>query len=374
MLYYLFSVWMDAAGPTRIFRYPSFRIPSACLTGLVLTLSFFPPCIRLLRALQGGTTGIRQYTPDNHQKKLGTPTMGGLWLVLAVVLCTLLWADLSNLHVWVVLAVTVGFGAVGLMDDLLKIRWKNSRGLPGRQKLLWQQLILAAVTGAMVLWGGPIDTHLTLPFVAVKWFHWDVGWAYLGVAWLVVLGTSHAVNLTDGLDGLAIGPSIVSATLFAVLAYIGGLVLTANTPQGRVDFNLADYLNIPFIEGSGELAVICAALVGVGIGFLWFNAYPATVFMGDVGALAIGGMLGSVAVLSKNELLSALVHGVFLIEALSVITQVVSFRLTGRRIFRMAPIHHHFELKGWAEPKIIVRFWIVSVVLALVSLISLKLR
>ena len=219
-----------------------------------------------------------------------------------------------------------------------------------------------------------LDTRLSLPFVSTKWFHPELGWFYLPFAFLVVMGTSNALNLTDGLDGLAIGPTIVSSVTFLVLAYLSGLMLNFYIDGSWINLNIPEYLNIPYIEGSGELAVVCAAIAGSGVGFLWFNSFPASVFMGDVGSLALGGALGTIAVLTKNEFLSAIIHGVFLLEALSVITQVVSFKTTGRRVFKMAPIHHHFELKGWAETKIIVRFWIISIVLALLSLVSLKLR
>ena len=381
MFYYLFSLLMDSFGPARVFRYPSFRIPAAALTALTLTLWLFPWFIDRLREHQGGRTQVREDTPDTHKKKHGTPTMGGLFILMVVALCTGLWTDLSNVNVWLVLVVMLGFGAIGFMDDYLKISKKNSKGLPGRRKILWQLgVLLVAVLIVLVVqhvvpqWAVHLDTRVSLPFVGVNRFNWDVGIFYIPFAVLVVLGTSHAVNLTDGLDGLAIGPTIVSAVTFLVLAYAAGLVLTVNSHGTWVDFNVADYLNIPYIEGSGELAVVCAAIAGGGIGFLWFNTFPATVFMGDVGSLALGGALGTIAVLTKNEILSAVVHGVFLMEALSVITQVASYRLTGRRVFKMAPIHHHFELKGWAEPKIIVRFWIISIILALVGMVSLKLR
>ena len=379
MLYHLFTALMDWLGPSRVFQYPSFRIPAAALSALALSLLFFPRFINLLRRLQQGATQVREDVPDRHQVKHGTPTMGGLFILLVVGLCSLLWADLSNPYVWATLAVLFGFGAIGGIDDWRKITRKNSKGLAGRRKLLLQALVLAAVAAG--LWwadggqGQLVDTRLTLPLVPTRAFSPDLGWLYLPVAAWIVVGTSNAVNLTDGLDGLAIGPPIVSAATFTLLAYLAGVVLTTVTPGGvRVDFNVAEYLNLPHNPQAGELAVVCASMVGAGFGFLWYNTFPATIFMGDVGSLALGGTLGTVAVLSKHEVLSALIHGVFLVEALSVIFQVASFKLTGRRIFRMAPIHHHFELKGWAEPKIIVRFWVVSIVLALMSLLTLKLR
>lgn len=382
MLYHLFTYFMKDYGPFRVFQYPSFRIPAAALTALVLTLWLFPRFIDLLRERQGGNTKVREDTPDTHKKKHGTPTMGGLFILITVALSSCLWADLSNVYVWAVLCVLLGFGAIGFADDYLKISKKNSKGLAGRRKLLWQLIVLAAVAvlmGVVQLGLIPeeqlaLDTRLTLPFVSVKWFHPELGWWYLPFAALVIMGTSHAVNLTDGLDGLAIGPTIISSTTFLVLSYAAGLVIKFSVDGQWVDFNVADYLNIPHIQGTGELAVVCAAIAGAGIGFLWYNTFPASVFMGDVGSMALGGALGVIAVLTKNEFLSAIINGVFLMEALSVISQVLSFKLFGRRIFRMAPIHHHFELKGWAEPKIIVRFWIISIILALVALVSLKLR
>ena len=381
MLYDLALAFADVVGPFRVFRYPSFRIPAAALTAMGLTLVFFPRFIAFLRRVQQGANNVRENIPQQHQVKRGTPTMGGLFILVAVLVSSLLWADVRNVFVWAVLWVLLGFGAIGFVDDYRKLKYRNSKGLSGWRKLGWQGLVLGVVV--VLLWAagagalGPrivLDTRLSLPFVAVKWFHPELGWAYVPFAFLVVMGTSHAVNLTDGLDGLAIGPTVVSSLTFLILSYAAGLVLTFSADGAWVDFNVAAYLNIPHIEGTGELAVLCAAMAGAGIGFLWYNTFPASIFMGDVGSLALGGALGSIAVLTKNEVLSAVIHGVFLVEALSVITQVLSFKMTGKRIFRMAPIHHHFELKGWAEPKIIVRFWIVSITLALVGLVSLKLR
>ena len=382
MFYHIFSTLTDAVGPFRIFLYPSFRIPAAALTALVLTLWLFPRFIELLRSQQLGASNVREDTPEGHQVKKGTPTMGGLFILLAVSVSSALWADLTNLYVWSVLIILLGFGAIGFADDYLKLSRKNSKGLAGRYKLLFQLITLSGVT-ALLLAGqsgalGPltavIDTHVTFPFIPLKWLNPDFGWLYIPFAFIVVMGTSNAVNLTDGLDGLAIGPTIVSSVTFLFLAYIAGLVLTFNAGGQWVTFNVAEYLNIPHIPGTSELAVLCAAIAGAGIGFLWYNTYPASVFMGDVGSLALGGALGAIAVLTKNEVLSAVVHGVFFMEIMSVIVQVGSFKLTGRRVFRMAPIHHHFELKNVAEPKIIVRFWISAIILALISLVSLKIR
>jgi phospho-N-acetylmuramoyl-pentapeptide-transferase len=381
MFYWLATWQVHRFGFLNVFRYPSFRIPAAALTALLLFMWLFPRFIERLRRQQSGLSNVREDTPEQHQKKQGTPTMGGLFIVLTVVICTVLWADPANMYVWSVLGVLVGFALIGFVDDYRKIIKRDSKGLAGRWKLLLQLLVLALVSvlfwsSAQGLIGTPVglDTRLSLPFVSTRWFHPELGWLYLPFAFFVVMGTSNALNLTDGLDGLAIGPTIVSSVTFLVLAYLSGLVLKFNVDGSWVDFNIPEYLNIPYIEGSGELAVVCAAIAGAGVGFLWFNTFPASVFMGDVGSLALGGALGAIAVLTKNEFLSAIVHGVFLVEALSVITQVVSFKTTGRRVFKMAPIHHHFELKGWPEPKIIVRFWIMSIVLALLSLVSLKLR
>lgn len=382
MLYHLFTTFADAVGPFRVFRYPSFRVPGATLTALVLSLWLFPRFIAWLRFKQHGVSNVREDTPEQHQKKRGTPTMGGLFILLAVVVSTFLWSDLANVHVWAVMVMTVGFGAIGFIDDYRKVRYRDSKGLAGRKKLLLQFVVFSLMVvliagshhGSVMEGLQAVDTRLSIPFIPVKWFHPDIGWFYLPFAFLVIAGTSHGLNLTDGLDGLAIGPTIVSSLAFLVLSYAGGLVLTFYTKGMWVDFNVAQYLNMPYVEGIGELAVICGAMVGAGVGFLWYNTFPASVFMGDVGSLALGGTLGAIAVLTKNEILSALVHGVFLAEAVSVILQVASFKMTGKRIFKMAPLHHHFELLGWPEPKIIVRFWIISVILALSAIATVKLR
>jgi phospho-N-acetylmuramoyl-pentapeptide-transferase len=380
MLYLLLYPMAQRFTVLNVLRYPSFRIVAAGLTALVLGLLLGPWFIERMRKLQYGHSNVREDTPDGHKSKTGTPSMGGALILLALVAATLLFADLRSRLVWAVLLVTVGFGVVGFADDYLKISRRNSKGLPGKQKLLWQALIVLLVYVAFLTdWkfqldatfpfltvGSFLDTHVTLPFVPTRRFDWNLGWAYVPFMLLVVVGTSNAVNLTDGLDGLAIGPSIVSAVAFLVLSYVAGTTIAG--------FSLASYLGIPPVHGAEEMAVFCAAMAGAGIAFLWFNTYPASMFMGDVGSLALGGALGMLAVLTKNEVVSAVLNGVFLVEAVSVIVQVASFRTTGRRVFRMAPIHHHFELSGLSEPKIIVRFWIASIMLALVALMSLKLR
>jgi phospho-N-acetylmuramoyl-pentapeptide-transferase len=380
MLYLLLYPLASKFSLFNVLRYPSFRIVAAGLTALVLGLIVGPFFIERMREIQYGASNVREDVPEGHRRKAGTPSMGGILLLLCVTVATLLFGDLENRLVWAALLVTLGYGAIGFADDWLKISRRNSKGLAGRRKLVLQIVVLLAVYyGALtnldfrlapsfpwVLVGSYLDTHLTLPFVPTRLFSPDLGWLYLPFMVLVVVGTSNAVNLTDGLDGLAIGPTIVSAMTFLALSYVAGATIAG--------FSLAGYLRIAFIPGAEELGVFCAAIFGAGIAFLWYNTYPASVFMGDVGSLALGGGLGTLAVLTKNEVASAILHGVFLAETVSVILQVWSFRTTGKRIFRMAPIHHHFELKGWAEPKIIVRFWILSIMLALVALMSLKLR
>jgi phospho-N-acetylmuramoyl-pentapeptide-transferase len=380
MLYHLLFPLAGRFGLFNVLRYPSFRIIASGFTALLLGLLLGPIFIERMRVIQYGASNVREDTPEGHQKKVGTPSMGGALILFSLTVATLLFANLTNRYVWTVLVVTLSFGAIGFWDDYLKISKRNSKGLAGRRKLLWQTLILLAVyylflSDLVFRWGPSFpwvrvgsyqDLHLSLPFVPTRYFNPSLGWLYLPFMVLVVLGTSHAVNLTDGLDGLAIGPTIVSASTFLILAYVAGTTIAG--------FSIATYLRIPVIPGSAELGVFCAALIGAGIAFLWYNTYPASVFMGDIGSLAIGGALGTLAVLTKNEVASAILHGVFLTETVSVIVQVASYRATGRRVFMMAPIHHHFELKGWAEPKIIVRFWIIAIMLALVALMSLKLR
>ena len=358
MLYHLLYPLHNEYSVFYIFRYITFRTIYATITALVISFILGPWLIDKLQKLQIGQT-IRKVGPESHFKKEGTPTMGGTLILLAIVLPTLLWTDLSNVYVWVTLLVTVGFGVVGFFDDYRKVKSKSSDGLSAREKML--SLTMIATTAGIILYlYPPFQTTLAIPFF--KGLLPDLGIFYIPFAVLVIVGASNAVNLTDGLDGLAIGPTIIASGTYLLFAYLAG------------NARLSSYLQISSVQGAGELAVLCGAMVGAGLGFLWFNTYPAQVFMGDVGSLSLGGALGTIAVITKQEIVLVIVGGIFVVEALSVIFQVTSFRLCGRRIFRMAPLHHHFELKGWAEPKIIVRFWIISIILALVALSTLKLR
>lgn len=342
-----------------VFRYITFRTIYATLTALILSFLIGPYLIRRLREFQIGQY-IRQEGPQSHLAKQGTPTMGGIMIIFTVVISTLLWANLTNHYVWLILLVMVGFGLIGLVDDYRKVIRKSNKGLSGRSKLVWQ-LAITLFIGFYLYTHHSFDTCLSIPFF--KTIRPDLGWAYIPLAIMVIVGASNAVNLTDGLDGLAIGPTIVAAATYLIFAYLAGHI------------KIASYLQIAYIPGVGETAVFCGALVGAGLGFLWFNTYPAQIFMGDVGSLALGGALGTVAVITKHEILLAIVGGIFVLEALSVIFQVGYFKATsGKRIFRMAPLHHHFELKGWSEPKVTVRFWIIAILLGLVALSTLKLR
>jgi phospho-N-acetylmuramoyl-pentapeptide-transferase len=363
MLYYLLY---QQGHLVNVIRYPSFRAIAAGATALIAGLLLYPPFIRWLRSVQQGASNVREDTPESHQVKSGTPTMGGTLLLVAIMASCLLWGDLGDLSLLMLMAVTTCFGLIGFVDDFHKLKRRNSKGLSGKLRLLSQFGIVLFVMLLMYI-QPDFDSRVSFPVINFERFNPDIGWAYILLAMVVVVGTANAVNLTDGLDGLAIGPSITSAFVFLVLAYAAGAILFK-------DFVIADYLRIPHIDGAEELTVFCAAMMGAGISFLWYNTYPASVFMGDVGSLSMGAGLGTLAVLTKNEIVSAIINGVFLMEAMSVIIQVVSFKLTGKRVFRMAPLHHHYELKGWAEPKIIVRFWVVSIMLALVGLASLKLR
>ena len=357
MLYHLLYPLHTEYSVLYVFRYITFRTIYATITALMISFLLGPWLIATLQRLQIGQT-IRKVGPESHFVKEGTPTMGGALILLAIILPTLLWADLTNIYIWVTLLVISGYGTVGFIDDYLKVVRKNSDGISARQKMFWQ--ITIALIAMVLLYSNGLDTRLSFPFF--KNVNPDLGVFYIPFAILVIVGASNAVNLTDGLDGLAIGPMIIASATFLLLAYLVG------------NAKLSGYLQITGIQGAGELAILCGAMVGAGLGFLWFNAYPAQVFMGDVGSLSLGGALGIIAVITKNEFVLVIVGGIFVIEALSVIVQVISFRYWGRRVFRMAPIHHHFELKGWAEPKIIVRFWIISIVLALIALSTLKLR
>ena len=358
MLYHFLYSLHDEFSVFNVFRYITFRIGIAMLTALAVCLFLGPWFIKALQRKHLGQT-IRPDGPLSHLSKQGTPTMGGGLLLISFLVSTLLWADLTNSYVWIVLIVVSGYGLVGFVDDYLKIKRGNAAGLRGKTKLFWQVLV-ALIVGLILLLFLDYPPTLSVPFF--KQVQVNLGWYYLILAVLVIVGSSNAVNLTDGLDGLAIGPIVIASGTYLILTYVTGHV------------NFADYLNIPFVTGSGELAIICGGIAAAGLGFLWYNAYPANVFMGDIGSLALGGALGTMALISKHELLLILIGGVFVVEALSVITQVISFKLIKKRIFRMAPIHHHFELKGWAEPKIIVRFWIISIILAVIALGTLKLR
>ncbi len=358
MLYHLLYRFHTEIPAFNVFRYITFRTIYAALAALALCLLVGPSMIRMLQRYQIGQQ-IREEGPKSHRGKRGTPTMGGVLILVAVVGATLLLADLTNAYVWLALLSIVGFGAIGFYDDYLKIIKKRSEGLIPRYKFGLQ--IVIALVIALILYDLPAySTQLSVPFF--KKLHPDLGPFYVPFVVLVIVGASNAVNLTDGLDGLAIGPVIVTAIAFALVSYVTGHA------------KIAEYLLIAHIDGAGELAVFCGAIFGASLGFLWFNAYPATVFMGDVGSLALGGALGTVAVISKHELLLAIVGGLFVVEAVSVIFQVASYKWRKKRVFLMAPIHHHYELKGWEEPKIVVRFWIITVILALLSLSTLKLR
>jgi phospho-N-acetylmuramoyl-pentapeptide-transferase len=344
-----------------VFSYLTFRAILAATTALVISLAIGPWMIARLTREQIGQM-VRDYIPAAHQKKVGTPTMGGLLIIVAIVVATLLWMDLGNRFVWIVLGVTVTFGLIGFWDDYLKLIKKNPRGLIARYKYFWQSV--GGLAAALALWftaKTPVDTTLYLPFL--KNFALPLGFlGFVLLTYLMIVGMSNAVNLTDGLDGLAIMPTVMVAAALGVFAYAAGNAV------------FAEYLAIPAVPQAGELLVLCAAIVGAGLGFLWFNTYPAQVFMGDIGALSLGAALGTIAVVVRQELVLLVMGGIFVLETASVILQVASYRLTGKRIFRMAPIHHHFELKGWAEPKVIVRFWIITFFLVLAGLATLKLR
>ncbi len=342
-----------------VFRYITFRTIYATITALVICFVFGPWLIRKLQSLRVGQT-IRGDGPETHLAKEGTPTMGGVLIIFAVVISTLLWANLTVDYIWLAVMVTVAFGLIGFMDDYRKLVKSNSKGIPGKVRLSGE--IIIALFVSVVLYIKPdFSSNTTIPFFKTVFL--NLGWGYIFFAAFIIVGAANAVNLTDGLDGLAIGPSITCFGAYLIFAYLVG------------NFKTANYLQIPYIPGTGELAIFCGAIVGAGFGFLWYNTYPAQVFMGDVGSLSLGGALGTMAIMTKQEILLAIVGGVFVMETFSVIFQVGWFKLSnGKRIFKMAPLHHHFELKGWAEPKIIVRFWIISILLTLVAISTLKLR
>jgi phospho-N-acetylmuramoyl-pentapeptide-transferase len=344
-----------------IFRYITFRTGGAIMTAALFVFLFGPGIIDQLRLKQGKGQPIRSDGPQSHLVKRGTPTMGGLMILSSMVVTTLLWGNLTNPYVWIVLFVTMGFGAIGFYDDYLKVTKQSHAGYSGKARLAMEFAIAAVAVFAIMKVGQPgFSSSLTFPFL--KNVLLDLGWFFIAFGCVVIVGAGNAVNLTDGLDGLAIVPVMIAAASFGVISYLAGNAV------------FADYLQIHFTAGTGELAVICGAVIGAGLGFLWFNAPPASIFMGDTGSLAMGGMLGAVAVATKHEIVLAIIGGLFVLEAVSVIVQVASFKLTGKRVFRMAPIHHHFEHLGWSEPQVVVRFWIIAVVLALVGLATLKLR
>ncbi|NOX76283.1 MAG: phospho-N-acetylmuramoyl-pentapeptide-transferase [Gammaproteobacteria bacterium] len=360
MLLYLTDYLSQYYSGFSVFQYLTLRAILGALTALVICFVVGPGMIRKLSHYQIGQT-VRDDGPESHLKKAGTPTMGGALILVAVAVSTLLWSDLSNRYMWVVLIVTLLFGVIGWVDDYKKLVKQDSRGLIARYKYSWQSLV--ALGAAIYLYASadvPAETQLIVPFF--KDVALEMGLGFVVLAYFVIVGTSNAVNLTDGLDGLAVLPTVMVAGALGLFAYLTGNV------------RFAEYLAIPYIPGVGEVVIFCGALVGAGLGFLWFNAYPAMVFMGDIGALALGAALGSVAVVVHQELVLLIMGGVFVVETLSVIMQVASFKLTGKRIFRMAPLHHHFELKGWPEPRVIVRFWIITFILVLLGLATLKLR
>ncbi|MEM6616374.1 MAG: phospho-N-acetylmuramoyl-pentapeptide-transferase [Pseudomonadota bacterium] len=361
MLYYL-TAFSDQVAILNVFRYITFRTGGAVITALMIIFVFGPMMIRALRVRQGKGQPIRDDGPQTHiVAKQGTPTMGGLMILIGTVVSTLIWGDLNNSYVWIVLFVTLAFGAIGFYDDFLKVTKQSHNGLSGKSRLAIEALVAGAAC-LVISWVGSPELSTSLAFPFFKDLLVDIGWFFMAFGALVIVGAGNAVNLTDGLDGLAIVPVMIASASFGFIAYLSGNAI------------FADYLQIHFVPGTGELAVICGALIGAGLGFLWFNAPPASIFMGDTGSLALGGLLGTVAVATKHEIVLAIIGGLFVLEAVSVIVQVVSFKLTGKRVFRMAPIHHHFEQLGWTEPQVVVRFWIISVVLALAGLSTLKLR
>lgn len=362
MLFHILFPMADQFPALNVFRYLTFRTGGAVITALIISFLFGPVLIDALKSRQQGGQPIRSDGPEGHLlTKQGTPTMGGFLILLALSLATLLWADLTNNFIWAVLGVTIAFGMIGFLDDYMKVTRRDSSGMSGKLKLLLLTSI-AAVAAFWIMHHLPAELTTTLAVPFLKDVLLDLGWMFVVFAVLVMVGASNAVNLTDGLDGLAIVPVMIAAGVFALIAYLAGNTVFSN------------YLQINYVPGSGELAVFCGALVGGGLGFLWFNAPPAKIFMGDTGSLALGGALGAVSIVTKHELVLAIVGGLFVLETVSVIVQVVSFKLTGKRVFAMAPLHHHFEKKGWAESQIVIRFWIIASILALAGLSTLKLR
>ena len=357
----LLVAFADQASVFNIFRYITFRTGGALITSALIVFIFGPLIINSLRIRQGKGQPIRADGPQTHFKKAGTPTMGGLMILCGIVGSSLLWANITSVYVWVVLLVTLGFGAIGLYDDYLKVTKQSHLGFSGKARL-GIEFVIAAIAAWVIMDNGqaPFSSSLTFPFI--KDLIVNLGWFFIPFSCIVIVGAGNAVNLTDGLDGLAIVPIMIAAASFGVIAYLSGNAV------------FAEYLQIHFVPGTGELAVILGAVIGAGLGFLWFNAPPAAIFMGDTGSLALGGLLGTIAVATKHEIVLGIIGGLFVLEAVSVIVQVTSFKLTGKRVFRMAPIHHHFEHLGWTESQVVIRFWIISFVLALIGLSSLKLR
>ncbi|HYU26033.1 MAG TPA: phospho-N-acetylmuramoyl-pentapeptide-transferase [Thermoanaerobaculia bacterium] len=364
MLYYLLYPLRNAIAGFNVFRYITFRTAWAAITALLISFILGPWLIERMRQIKLGQY-IREEGPKSHQQKAGTPTMGGILINIAIFVPTILWADILNPYIWIVLFVTLAFGAIGFVDDYRKLIKKHNLGLTAKQKFTIQFIVAAAV-GIAIAWLPSIhnnySTVLTFPFIKPELFKLNLHWLYVPFIMLVLVAASNSVNLTDGLDGLAIGSTLIVGVTYTVLTYAAG------------NFKIADYLRIAWVPQAGELAVFCGAMVGASLGFLWFNAHPAEIFMGDVGSLALGGAIGCIAVIIKQEVLLLFVGGLFVLEAASVIIQVASFKLTGRRVFKMSPLHHHFELSGWRETKVVVRFWIIAIIFALVSLSTLKLR
>ena len=361
MLYHLLTPLAETHIFFNLFNYLTFRTGLAVLTALMICFLIAKPMITWLKAKQAGASNVREYLEEAHASKVGTPSMGGLMILISVTISTLLWSELSNPLIWYALLVMVGYGLIGFADDYLKLTKKNSKGLSGKLKILGQILFGGiAAFGVMNTLPDHINQHVAIPMMKETFIY--VGLFFVPWALFVMIGASNAVNLTDGLDGLAIVPVAIAAACFGLIAYLVGNEIFAN------------YLKVPYVIGSGELAILCGALIGGAMGFLWYNAPPAMIFMGDTGSLAMGGVLGAIAVMVKHELVLAIIGGLFVLETVSVIVQVTSFKLTGKRVFAMAPLHHHFEKKGWSEPTIVIRFWIIAVILALIGLATLKLR